>query len=157
MEKEREDLVQELIERMMSITRKVRHDSTPSKPDLSMPQVHLLFYIADKQEAGATVSELADIIGVTPGAVSQFVNGLVDQGQVVREPDLVDRRIVRLRLTQAARDKFKQMRRDYLAAAARNFDLLTTKELHTLNNILARLNVPLEKPPRHEKGSHPVN
>ena len=150
MEKEREDLVLELIERMMSISRKLKHDSAPSPPVLSMPQVHLLFYIAHKQEEGATVSELAESSGVTPGAISQFVNGLVEKGEVVREPDPVDRRMVRLRLTQAARDRFERMRRDYLDAAARTFDILDIDELRTVNAILARLNVPLEKPPRPE-------
>jgi DNA-binding MarR family transcriptional regulator len=132
--REREDLVQELIERMMSIMRKVRHDTVPSEPMLSPPQLHIFFTIA-MRKGGVSVSGLAEMSGVTPGAVTQFVNALVEKDLVVRENDPGDRRIVRLRLTPTAHGQLKRMRREYLTAAARTFD------------ILARINVPLEKNP----------
>jgi DNA-binding MarR family transcriptional regulator len=142
--REREDLLQELIERMMSLMRKVRHDTVPSEPLLSPPQLHLLFAIAMKKES-VSVSELAELSGVTPGAITQFVNTLVERELVARESDPNDRRIVRLCLTPSARGQMARMRRDYLTAAARTFDELSLEDIRTLNDILSRLNVPLEK------------
>ncbi len=143
--REREDLVQELIERMMAIMRKVRHDTVPSEPLLSMPQLHILFTIAMKKGAGVSVSELAELTGVTPGAVTQFVKPLVAQDLVARESDPSDRRIVRLCLTSKARGQMARMRREYLDAAARTFGVLGIEDIRTLNDILTRLDVPIEK------------
>lgn len=145
MDKEREDLLQELIERMISIMRKVRHDSVPSGPVLSPPQVHLLFSIAEKKEDGVSVSELADMTGVTPGAITQFVNGLVERDLVVRENDPDDRRVVRLTLTRTARNQFEKLRREYLESATRTFDVLSIEDIRKLNTIFARIDVPLDK------------
>src|SRR3989304_5529184 len=99
---ERQDQLQELIERMMSIMRKVRHDAVPAEPTLSMPQLHVLFTIA-MQPGGVSVSDLAGMSGVTPGAVTQFVNALVERDLVARESHPGDRRIARLVLTPTAR------------------------------------------------------
>jgi DNA-binding MarR family transcriptional regulator len=143
-QQERENLVQELIERMMGIMRKVRHDAVPNEPLLSMPQLHILFSIAMKK-GGVSVSELAELSGVTPGAVTQFVNALAEKDLVARESDPSDRRIVRLRITPRARGQLERLRRDHLAAAAHAFDVLSLEDIRTLNEILGRLNVPLEK------------
>lgn len=144
MDREREDLLQELIERMMSVMRKVRHDSLPSGPALSPPQAHILHSITMKKD-GASVSELAERMGVTPGAITQFVNGLVEQDLVVRENDPDDRRVVRLKLTRTARNQFEKLRREYLESAARTFDVLSVEDIHTLNRIFARIDIPLDK------------
>jgi len=143
-QREREDLLQELIDRLISLMRKVRHDITPSEPVLSQPQLHLLFTIALKKN-GVSVSELAELTGVTPGAVTQFVNALVERDLVARESDPNDRRIVRLRVTPTARRQMEKMRREYITAAARTFDELSLDDLRILNEILSRLNVPLDK------------
>ena len=147
--REREDLLQELIERLMSVMRKVRHDIVPSEPLLSPPQIHILFAISTSKE-GVSVSELAELSGVTPGAITQFVNALVERDLVARESDPNDRRIVRLRVTPTARRQMDRMRREYLTATARTFDELSLDDLRTLNEILSRLNVPLDK----EHGHH---
>ena len=144
MDKERQDLLQELIERMMSVMRKVRHDSIPTGPALSPPQAHLLHSITMRKD-GATVSELAERMGVTPGAITQFVNGLVEQDLVVRESDPTDRRVVRLNLTPKARVQFEKLRREYLESAAQAYDVLSIKDIRTLNTIFAKIDVPLHK------------
>ncbi len=142
--REREDLLQELIDRIMSIMRKVRHDTVPAEPFLSPPQFHIFFTIAMKK-SGVSVSELAELSGVTPGAVTQFVNALVEKELVVRETDPSDRRVVRLKLTPNARGQLARLRREHLATAARIFDVLSTEELRTLNDIFNHLDVSLEK------------
>lgn len=139
MDKTREDLMQTLIQRMMSIMRHLHHDSIPSEPPLSPPQVHLLFSIASKQE-GISVKELAERTSVTPGAITQFVDGLVEMGLVMREGDLNDRRIVRLKLTELAKSQFEHFRKDYLTSASRVFDVLSNDEIKQLITLFDKIN-----------------
>jgi len=131
--------MQTLIQRMMSIMRHLHHDSIPSEPPLSPPQVHLLFSIASKQE-GISVKELAERTSVTPGAITQFVDGLVEMGLVMREGDLNDRRIVRLKLTELAKSQFEHFRKDYLTSASRVFDVLSNDEIKQLITLFDKIN-----------------
>jgi DNA-binding MarR family transcriptional regulator len=139
MDKTREDLMQTLIQRMMSIMRHVHHSSIPSEPPLSPPQVHLLFSIASKQE-GISVKELAERTSVTPGAITQFVDGLVEMRLVMREGDPNDRRIVRLKLTELAKSQFEHFRKDYLTSASRVFDVLSNDEIKQLIALFDKIN-----------------
>lgn len=139
MDKTREDLMQTLIQRMMSIMRHLHHDSIPSEPPLSPPQVHLLFSIASKQE-GISVKDLAERTSVTPGAITQFVDGLVEMGLVMREGDPNDRRIVRLKLTELAKSQFEHFRKDYLTSASRVFDVLSNDEIKQLITLFDKIN-----------------
>jgi len=131
--------MQTLIQRMMSIMRHVHHSSIPSEPPLSPPQVHLLFSIASKQE-GISVKELAERTSVTPGAITQFVDGLVEMGLVMREGDPNDRRIVRLKLTELAKSQFDHFRKDYLTSASRVFDVLSNDEIKQLIALFDKIN-----------------
>jgi DNA-binding MarR family transcriptional regulator len=139
MDKNREDLMQTLIQRIMSVMRHMHHGSIPREPPLSPPQVHLLFSIAGKNE-GISVKELAERTSVTPGAITQFVDGLVERGLVTREGDLNDRRIVRLKLTELAKSQFEKFREDYLTSASRVFDVLSNDEIKQLIALFDKIN-----------------
>ena len=132
--------MQKLIQRMMSIMRHVHHGSIPGKPpSLSPPQAHLLFSIAGRNE-GVSVKELAERTSVTPGAITQFVDGLVEMGLVIREGDQNDRRIVRLKLTDLAKNQFEKFRKDYLTSASRVFDVLSNDEIKQLITLFDKIN-----------------
>lgn len=140
MDKTREDLLQTLIQRMMSVMRHVRHVvPPPGEPVLSPPQAHLLFAIARGKEAGISVKELAELSSVTPGAVTQFVDGLVEGGLVAREGDPNDRRIVRLKLTEQAKSHFEKFRKEHLTSMFKIFEALTDEELKQLIAIFTKM------------------
>lgn len=138
MDKTREDLLQTLIQRMMSVMRHVRHPGPPPEPVLSPPQLHLLFTIAGRKE-GISVKELAEGASVTPGAITQFVDALVERGLVMREGDPNDRRIVRLKLTELARNQFEKFRKEHLAAFSRVFAVLTDDEIKQLIALMTKI------------------
>jgi DNA-binding MarR family transcriptional regulator len=138
MEQTREDLLQTVVQRMMSIMRHVRHVEPPVEPILSPPQMHIMFSIAHHQE-GIPVKDLAEGTGVTPGAITQFVNTLVEKGLVAREGDLNDRRVVRLKLTDQARNHFEKFKTDHLASMCRVFDVLTDDEIKQLIAMLTKI------------------
>lgn len=138
MDKTREDLLQTLVQRMMSIMRHVRHVGPPVEPILSPPQMHIFFTIAHHKE-GVSVKELAEDANVTPGAITQFVDTLVEKGLVAREGDPNDRRIVRLKLTDKAKNQFEKFRTEHLASMCRVFDVLSDEEIEHLISLMTKI------------------
>jgi DNA-binding MarR family transcriptional regulator len=140
MEKIREDLLQTLIHQMMSLMKHIGHDFLKSAPTLSPPQVRLLFSIGRKTD-GLSVTELAELTGVTPGAITQFVDTLVEKNLVAREGDPNDRRIVKLKLTRMARSQFERYKEEHLASVTRIFQPLSNEELQLLIKIIMKINI----------------
>jgi DNA-binding MarR family transcriptional regulator len=138
MDTTREDLLQKFIEGITGAMRQVGHGFLRSEPALSPPQVRLLFAIASRQQ-GFQVTELAEKTGVTPGAVTQFVDALVEKGLVSREGDPDDRRVVRLKLSETARERYARLRSDYLASVTRVFGVLSYEELRQLIRIFEKV------------------
>jgi len=138
MVKNREILLQTLVQRLMSIMRHVRHSGPPPEPLLSPPQAHLLFIIGHKKE-GISVKELAEISSVTPGAITQFIDTLVERGLVAREGDPNDRRIVRLKLTEQARNQMEKVRKEHITAMSKVFEALTDEEIQQLTALLVKI------------------
>jgi DNA-binding MarR family transcriptional regulator len=138
MDNTRQDLLQTVVQRMMSIMRHVRHGGPPVEPVLSPPQMHVMFSIAHHKE-GISVKGLAEGASVTPGAITQFVDTLVEKGLVERANDPKDRRIVRLKLTDGARSQFEQFKTEHLASMCRVFDVLSDDEIRQLIAILTKI------------------
>jgi DNA-binding MarR family transcriptional regulator len=138
MDKKREELLQTLVQRLMSVMRHVRHGGPPPEPILSPPQVHLLFIIGSRKE-GISVKELADISSVTSGAITQFVDTLVERELVTREGDPIDRRIVRLKLTEQARSHFEKFRQEHLASMFKIFEVLSDDEIKQLIALFTKM------------------
>ena len=138
MNKTREDLLQTLVQRMMSVMRHVRHGGPPEALMLHPSQLHLLFSIAHQKD-GISVKELAEEASVTPGAITQFVDTLVERGLVLREGDLNDRRVVRLKLTELAKSQFEKFRKDHLATFSRIFEVLSDDEIKQLIAIMSKI------------------
>ena len=66
--------------------------------DLSVPQFRTLAYIS--RHPCCSLTAVADFIGLTLPAMSTLVNGLVEQGLVLRAIDPADRRRVLLTVTE---------------------------------------------------------
>ena len=141
MEKTRQDLLQTLINHMMSLAKQIGHDFLKSEPSLSPPQVRLLFTIG-REPDGLSVTELAELTGVTPGAITQFVDALAEKNLVVREGDQNDRRIVKLKLTRMARSQFENFKKEHMASVTRIFEPLSKEELQLFVNILMKIDIP---------------
>jgi DNA-binding MarR family transcriptional regulator len=91
---------------------------------------------------GVSVKVLAVVLSVTPGAVTQFIDALVEKALVSREEDHIDRRLLRIKLTKFAKDKFTEFKRDYFAAVSRVFDSLSDEDVMQLTGLLMKANVP---------------
>jgi DNA-binding MarR family transcriptional regulator len=135
----REFLLQETINQLFDVMRKVHKEIAPHKPFLSPPQARLAFLISRFGEEGISVKELAEKICITPGAVTQFVDLLIAKGLVTRETDPNDRRIVRLKVTPASASHLEKLRKVYFSSASHMFDVLSDDELKQLIALLDKI------------------
>lgn len=84
--------------------------------DLTVPQFRTLSYLS--HNPGASLSAVAEFIGLTLSSMSILVNALVDRNLVERATDSKDRRRVHLTVTQPGRsmlEKTLQATEAYLA------------------------------------------
>ncbi len=65
--------------------------------DLSVPQFRVLIYL--NRHAGASLSDIAEHMGLTLPSLSKMMDGLVTRRLVTRQPDPRDRRRITLSLT----------------------------------------------------------
>ena len=136
----RRELLQSLAEKMASVMRRVHHchGFESSKFILRPPQVRILFLIARHNEE-VSVKDLAEMLDVTPGAITQVVDSLVDMDLVRREEYIKDRRIIRIKLTELARGKLDEFTKGYLASASQVFDILNNAEIRELVRLLDKV------------------
>lgn len=108
-----------------------------SQPSLSIPQFRSLAFLS--RCPGASLSAVADHLGVTPPTASALVERLVRRGLVMRAVAPDERRRVELRLTPSGHEHLEQARsatRSYLATL---LSTLPPAELHALSRGLGIL------------------
>ena len=110
---------------------------------------------------GATLSMLADQLGLTLSATSRLVDCLVNQGLVVRSIPAGNRRSISLKLAPAGRRAFEGVMRETQADLAQSLQSLSAKQRRDLCRSLDLLQEIIQapaaatpapsKPPRHNK------
>lgn len=108
--------------------------------DLSIQQWRILHILTKHNSSeGMTVTELADIAQITPSAVSQFIDQLVDKSFVERQIDTDDRRVTIIRITPEAHDRLKTLHADQKKLLSGLFTCLTDEEVTTFVDILKKV------------------
>jgi DNA-binding MarR family transcriptional regulator len=138
----REEHLKSLIEKMGAIVRGMyaSNDFPFGECRVSGQQIRILFYLSRRKE-GVSVKELAEYLNVTSGAVTQFIDLLVEKKLARREEDASDRRLLRIRLTEKAGTGFTDFKKHYFLKVSRAFDSLDDGEIHTLVALLDRVSV----------------
>jgi len=72
---------------------------------LSATALGVLGVLADEDPLAPSHRTLAGRLGITPASLTPVIDALVAEDAVVRARDPVDRRVVRLRITAAGRDR----------------------------------------------------
>lgn len=144
MNKNREELLQKLIDKMDQVMKAMRssHSSGHKFPfgdlNISAQQAFLLFYIARSKEP-ASAKDLAERMHVTSGAVTQFIDVLVEKDLVKRMEDPNDRRVQRIYLSDFAKSKFDMFRKEYFNSMKEAFGDLTDKEIIQLTELIGKI------------------
>lgn len=109
--------------------------NTIAELDLSVTQLKALCALdADGEER--SVKALAESMSVSTPTMSRAVDGLFDRGFVVREEDPIDRRMKRVRLTEAGRRVPLALNRARLSALQELIGSLTDQEAGALEQAL---------------------
>ena len=86
-----------------------------------------------------SMSELASTLCVSPSATTQLLDGLVERDFVKREPDEVDRRIVRVTVSAKGKQYLSQTRGKGVDRFMSMFDVLNDSELEQIESITQKL------------------
>jgi DNA-binding MarR family transcriptional regulator len=137
----REELLQSLIEKMANAMKAMhaKHGFPCGEFKLSRPQAMILFFIAKNKE-GTSSKDLAAFLNVTSGAITQFIDVLVEKKLVQREEDPKDRRILRMTLTASAKEKFNAFKKNYYQSVNPLFAALDEREIRQFIFLLDKIN-----------------
>jgi len=93
-----DEAARELLEVVPVIMKDIRSEMRSRRsPDLSVPQFRTLAFV-DRNE-GASLSAVANHMGLTLPSTSRLVDGLIARGMLTREDNPADRRRVKLGVT----------------------------------------------------------
>jgi DNA-binding MarR family transcriptional regulator len=106
--------------------------------DITLPRFDLMAQLA-RNPSGLRMNEISRRMMVTGGNITRITDQLVDEGLVVREPSLDDRRSVTVRLTAAGRRAFTAMAQRHEAWIVEMFSALAHRERVQLYALLAKL------------------
>lgn len=137
---ERDALIGAVLEKVVLLSRQVAsaQRSPFDEQRLTRTQIDTLFLVA---HAPAPLSPglLATTLGITPGAVSQLVDGLRGLGLVEQVANPVDGRSRLIQLTMAARTTVERFEAHVIGRLRPAFDPLTDRALASLVGLLDRL------------------
>lgn len=105
--------------------------------DVTPAQGMLVHEIA--RTGGSTTRVLATRLGISSSAVTQLVNGLVDDGLLHRAPDRDDGRKTLIRLTEHGTELYTRFDQARLAKAAGMLEPLSDEEVAEVARLLAKI------------------
>ena len=108
---------------------------------LSMGKFTVLMQLLQAKEEGLTPSDCAQRAGVTRGTITGLLDGLERQGFVKRQAHPVDRRMLKIYLTQQGQQLLWKMLPDHFCRTTGLVANLTDAEKKTLIELLTKLQV----------------
>ncbi len=140
MNKDRQELLKNLIEKFTQTMHSMHNGQSFPFGDfmLRKQQITILFFIYENKGI-VSVKAIAKCLHVTSGAVTQFVDGLVEKKLVQREENLTDRRSINIKLTPATQKKFNSFKENYLINASKSFVGLSNEELKQFVKLLEKI------------------
>lgn len=112
-----EECARELLDVVPLIMRDIRSQMRSRRsPDLTVPQFRALAFV--NCNAGSSLSEVANHLGLTLPSTSKLVDDLITRGMMTREDYPADRRRVRLAVTRHGLTILEASRRGTLAYLA---------------------------------------
>jgi len=139
MSKDREQLIQEFFSNFAILKRQAALNffQVAGKDWLPPSQSELLHLVNKKQPLN--LKELADLMQLTPGAVTQLVDSLVQSGYLKRTNDKSDRRVQLLSLSKKGSEKVSKMKSYHHQRALEMAKVLTDNELQTMHTIQKKM------------------
>ncbi len=133
-----EESASRLLDTAPQVMRCIRTEMRSSRGhDLTVPQFRTLTYV--NRSPDASLSQLADHLGLTLPAASKIVEGLVGQKLITRRDSLDDRRRMQLTLTRGGEELLRKAREATLAYLKDVLVSLASEDLSTISRAMALL------------------
>lgn len=147
---EREDLLQRLTGLQPALRHRfratipadVRATMQETMEEVTASQLEALALL-HQGRSGLSMHQVAEALSITPSSATQLVDRLVRMGLVERLREEEDRRLVRVQLSDVARQRFEEMMRLHLRGLAAVTEPLGDEDLRTLVDLLARIAQPV--------------
>jgi DNA-binding MarR family transcriptional regulator len=142
MNNSRQKLLQELIDKFTRTIHSMHKGQSFPFGDfvLSQQQGAILFFLFNKKNE-SSVKEIAKFLHVTSGAITQFIDGLIEKKLVKREENLSDRRVIDIKLTETTKNQFDDFKKKYFANASRAFGELNDIEIKQLIKLINKVKI----------------
>ncbi len=98
--------------------------------DLTVPQFRTLLFVS--RNIGASLSQVADHIGLTMPSTSKLVDDLINGGLMTRQEQPSDRRRVSLTVTQHGNKLLEASRKETLAYLTEKLENISTADRETV-------------------------
>jgi len=141
---EEQTLSHQLSMAMDNIKRSQKHMFKVFNAD-DQPLFLLLHFDEASQGGSIPISVLKDSMGVSAAAATQFIKKLEDFEYIKREVDSVDRRVVKVSLTETGKKAVDQTKRCFALALNGLVDELGQEDTETLIRLLNRTSIYMEK------------
>ncbi len=131
-----------LAEQLLLLTRRVHRIQKRHLKQCGLgitPAQSRLLRVLAQYGSPPSMADLARHLEVVPRAVTTLVDGLEAGGTVRRAPDPVNRRVIRIELTDEGRDALMELRRARRAAADQILTPLSARQRDVLGELLAAL------------------
>ena len=134
--------IQLVLERLGALARRF-HMHKHRKPmfgdaTIGRAQIEVLMMLKHA-ESSPTMRDVARLLRVTNGAVTQIIAPLLKKGFVTKTGDPKDKRVTRLALTDTASTLMHNAKKEYVRVITPAFATLTERDVHTLARILSKL------------------
>ncbi len=133
-----------LLEVVPTIMRQIRHEMRTHGQGLSVPQFRTLLFVA--RNPGSSLAAVAEHLGITPATASATVDRLVRQELMERTPAHIERRRVRLVLTDDGKTLVGTARQGTQAQLARRLCGFVDADLKRIDTALELLRSALSEP-----------
>jgi len=133
-----DDCAREVLDVVPLVMRVLRAEMRAHRgPELSVPHFRVLAYLGNNE--GASLSEVAEHVGLRLPSMSTLVDGLVTRGLVLRSASVKDRRRVALCLTPRGRSTWTAARRATQARLAKQLATLSPEQQTTVTDAMGAL------------------
>jgi DNA-binding MarR family transcriptional regulator len=104
--------------------------------ELSLTQVKVLYLLDEQDEKESSIKEIADQFAMSLAAMSRCVDALLQRGFVERREDTDDRRMKRVRATDAGRNLVRRLTEMRLSQLGQFLDTLTDTQRRRLSSAI---------------------
>jgi DNA-binding MarR family transcriptional regulator len=142
----RKQLIEEILNNFHAIRLKIKTkfakagNCNPITPSQWM----VLRMIADGESS--TVKDISNAMSMSSSAATQLVDGLVENGYVIRQNDPKDRRLVRITLSPRGKKHILKMKEIRIKEMSELFDVLTDAELGTYLHLNHKIASKMQNP-----------